>query len=493
MALLWRGGRGAEQQLARQREQEARLRGEWERHRRYLQEARVCSAKQAQWSSRQAFQRSMAAYHRERLQREKQAGLEQRRRRLQRLLCEERELLARELRELRLSEEAAPGGLREKSEALKAAREARRKQVAEELLYERWKSNSAKLREVQSDLHQQHIVEAWGDQLTQKQQQEATEREEKIRSENKYEAARREALERMKEAAEKRKQEDKKQAEFLQQQMEELKLREVEATKLKKEEENLLRQRWELEALEAERKRQEQDRKKIELGRFLKHQYHAQLRRRAQQIQEELKQDKQILLTLMEEEDKSQCLQSARREQAVAAVAWMKEVIEEQLKLEREREAELETVFREEAKQVWQKREEEWEKERQARDRLMVEVLAERERQIQEKMELNRLAQEESVKCREQLIQELEEAKELTQREKEEEAVLKTARKRELEAQLTERQLREEEELQRQHQEEAAVRLEEQQNEELERLEARRMMQQGYCSKPYSYPKTAWT
>lgn len=57
-------------------------------------------------------------------------------------------------------------------------------------------------------------------------------------------------------------------------------------------------------------------------------------------------QDRQILLGLMEEEDKTQRLQSARREQAVAAVAWMKGVIEEQLQLEREREAELETIFR---------------------------------------------------------------------------------------------------------------------------------------------------
>lgn len=30
----------------------------------------------------------------------------------------------------------------------------------------------------------------------------------------------------------------------------------------------------------------------------------------------------------------------------MAAVAWMKEVIEQQLQLEREREAELETIFR---------------------------------------------------------------------------------------------------------------------------------------------------
>lgn len=63
-------------------------------------------------------------------------------------------------------------------------------------------------------------------------------------------------------------------------------------------------------------------------------------------------------------------------------------------------------------------------------------VLAERERQIREKMERNRLAQEESVQCRAQLISELEEAQRLTQREREEEAGLRSARKQELEAQV---------------------------------------------------------
>lgn len=51
-------------------------------------------------------------------------------------------------------------------------------------------------------------------------------------------------------------------------------------------------------------------------------------------------------------------------------------------------------------------------------------------------MELNRQAQEESIKHREQLIKELEEAKELTRREKEQEKELKTARRQELEAQV---------------------------------------------------------
>lgn len=63
-------------------------------------------------------------------------------------------------------------------------------------------------------------------------------------------------------------------------------------------------------------------------------------------------------------------------------------------------------------------------------------VLAGRQQQIQEKIEQNRRAQEESLRHREQLIQNLEEARESARREKEESEELKSARKQELEAQV---------------------------------------------------------
>ncbi|NXY15338.1 TCHP protein, partial [Atrichornis clamosus] len=295
---------------------------------------------------------------------------------------------------------------------------------------------SARIAPAESELHRKHVIEAWGDQLTQKNKEEVTELEEEKRYENEYETARREVLERTRQEEEKRQLEEKQQAETLLQQIEELKLQETKATKLKKEQENLLKQQWELENLEGERKQMEEHRRKKELGRFLKHQCDVQLRRRAQQIQEELETDRQILSALLEKEDEDQRRQIARRERAVADVAWMKRVIEEQLQLEKEREAELEAIFREEAKKMWEKREEEWEREKVARDRLMNEVLAGRQRQIQEKMERNRRAQEESIKYREQLIKELEEARERSHREREQPEELQRARRRELQAQV---------------------------------------------------------
>ncbi|XP_010341190.1 trichoplein keratin filament-binding protein isoform X1 [Saimiri boliviensis] len=484
----WCSQQRLSQQLARQREQEARLRQQWEQNSRYFRMSDICSSKQAEWSSKTSYQRSMHAYQREKMKEEKRKSLEVRREKLRQLMQEEQDLLARELEELRLSMNLRERRVREQHRNLKSAREEQRKLIAEQLLYEHWKKNNPRLREMELDLHQKHVVNSWEMQKEEKKQQEATAEQENKRYENQYEKARREALERMKAEEERRQLEDKLQAEALLQQMEELKLKEVEATKLKKEQENLLKQQWELDRLEEERKQMEAFREKAELGRFLRHQYNAQLNRRTQQIQEELEADRRILQALLEKEDESQRLDLAKRERAVADAAWMKQAIEEQLQLERAREAELQMLLREEAKEMWEKREAEWARERSARDRLMSEVLTGRQQQIQEKIEQNRRAQEESLKHREQLIRNLEEARESARREKEESEDLKSARKRELEAQVAERRLQAWEADQQEEEEEEESRRAEQLSDALLQQEAKTMAEQGYQPKVGSLP-----
>ncbi|XP_017669420.1 PREDICTED: trichoplein keratin filament-binding protein [Lepidothrix coronata] len=460
---------------AERRELEERNRQQWERTSRSFARAAVCCSRQARWSEPRVPPRSAVAERRERL--------EERRERLRRLLREEREALSAELRERRR------GGMRSEERGTKVrARPDRARPVPEQLLQEHWKENNTELQEVmllsaESQLHKKHVIEAWGDQLTNKNKEEVTELEEKKRYENKYEMARREELERVRQEEKKHQLEKKNQAEMLLQQIEELKLQEAETKKLKKEKENLLKQQWELENLEEERKQMEEHRRQKELGRFLRHQCGAQLKRRAQQIQEELETDRQILSALLERENENHLRQLGCREQGVADVAWMKRVIEEQLQLEKEREAELETLFTEEAKKVWEMMKEQWEREKVARDRLMNEVFAGRQRQIQEKIKLNRRAQEETLKYREQLIRELEEAKELSRREKEQEEELKTAHRQELEAQGTERRWQEEEEQWR----------EEEKEERWARQRHKELVQQEGERRVYSYPKAPWT
>ncbi|XP_056677569.1 trichoplein keratin filament-binding protein isoform X3 [Monodelphis domestica] len=435
---------------------------------------------------------SMQAYEEQKLREEKKKSLTERQRRLCKLLAEEKSQFAEELKQKRLDLALRESDVRERSAKLKSARELERKMVAEQLLYEHWKKSDPRFRQIESDLHKKHVIDTWETQLSERKQQETANKEEQRRFENQYEIARREALERMKQEEEKRHLEGRQQAEALLQQMEELKLKEMEATKLKKEQENLLKQQWELGLLEEERKNMEEYRKKAELGRFLRHQYNAQLNRRAQQIQEELEADKRILLALLEKEDEDQRRDSARRERAAADAAWMKQVIEDQLEIEKARGAELQVLYREEAKQMWEKREAEWEKERQARDRLMKEVLTERQHQLKEKIELNRRAQEEALKYREHLIRGLEEAREETRRERAEEADLKTARKRELEAQVAERYLQDQKELEQQRKEDEEAWLADQLAEKLVQKEAHLMTKRGYQSKPYGRPKIAW-
>ncbi|XP_059884200.1 trichoplein keratin filament-binding protein isoform X2 [Delphinus delphis] len=435
---------------------------------------------------------TMYAYQREKMKEEGRKRLEARRQRLRQLLAEEQDLLARELEELRLSMNLRERRIREQHRNLKSAREEQRKLIAEQLLHEHWKKNNPKLREIELELHKKHVINSWETQKEEKKQQEAAEEEKEKRYENEYEMARREALERMKAEEERRQLEGKLQADALRQQMEELKVKEMEATKLKKEQENLLKQRWELERLEEERKQMAALWQKAELGRFLRHQYNVQLNRRTQQIQEELEADRRILQALLKEEDETQRVHLARREQAQADVAWMKRVIEEQLQLERAREAELQMLLREEAKEMWEKREAEWARERSARDRLMSEVLTGRQKQIQEKIEQNRREQEESLRHREQLIRDLEEARESAHREKKESEELKSARKQELEAQVAERQLQAWEADQQEEEEEEEARQAEQLTDALLQQEAKMMTEQGYRPKPYGHPRIAW-
>ncbi|XP_070760888.1 trichoplein keratin filament-binding protein [Enoplosus armatus] len=480
-------------QLARQREQEARWRQQWEMHAQYFREQSVLSQRQAVWSSRHSYQQSMSAYHKQRQKEEKKASLEQRRNRLRAMLQEEQDRLEAELRELVPDRSTLASQLVQKTDELRTAREERKKKLAQELLREHWKKNNPELREVESALHKDHVVSQWQEQISERKQQEVAEQQEKRRFENEYERTRKEALERMKQAEEKKNIEERRRAEELCKQMEELKLREEEATRLKKEQEALLVKQWELEKIEEERREVEERRKKSEMGHFLIRQYRAQLKRRAQQVQEELEADRKILAALLEGQQEDRRMETARRERAIADAAWMKHVIEEQLQLEREREAEFDILHREEAQRVWEKREAQWEKERKARERLMQEVLAGRQQQLELKVQKNRDAQEESLRRREELIQELELEREMRRQETVQEEGHRTARMREINAQVEQKHQEQWEEQCRIEQEEEEDREALQIQEDELRLEMQRMAEKGHQAKIHSRPRSAWT
>jgi len=233
-------------------------------------------------------------------------------------------------------------------------------------------------------------------------------------------------------------------------------------------------------------------RKNTQLKRFLYHQYKAQMLRRSQQIQEELEIDRQILENMKIEEDRRNCIESARVERVKNDVEFMKEEVERQMKMNKERDEELDMVYREEARRMWEKREEEWSRERNARKMLMDQVLNERNEQMKIRSEKIREKQKELIEEREELLEEIEIAQKSSRLDREEAERKKIQRRLELKEMMEER--RQEQETSRKEKEETDRRREEAEGRyrKMYNEEQENMIERGHNDKIFSRRRTAW-
>ena len=478
--------------IVRRRNHDIDFRDAWQKNAKYFNKYDVHTTKQEAWQSKQSFQHSMDAYKAIQEADKKEKNLKRRRHELAEMLRKERDQYEAELKGISPDNYSRLEEMKDRSETLRSAREEKRKVLAEELMYEHWRQNNPDIRKLESDQHKDHVVHMWGDQVDDKVRQAEVERQNKEEYERYAEEQRLAALEIQKQQEMEKLQEEKDLQIILKKQVTELKDREQEAAKLKMQQELLMKQQWELEQLEEQRKGSETARKNKEHGRILLRQHAAALRRKTRQIMEELDQDKKFLEELIKQEALDQEIKTARREKARTDAAWFKGVIEDQLKLEKAREAELDQLYQEEAARVWQQREADWARERQARERLMQEVLNARQEQIQDKMEAVRQQQEESIERREELLRDMEIAQQLTHREERLKEEAKELQKEELEAQMTERRDQEERLRLRLRLEEDEEQEAEKDYEEMLRKEAEKLSVRGYTPKPYGR-KQAWT
>ncbi|XP_002734122.1 trichoplein keratin filament-binding protein-like [Saccoglossus kowalevskii] len=481
-----------EKNIVQRRNHDHDFREKWAQNANYFHQSDVQTTKQRAWSSDSSFQDSMDAFKRKHESETKKIRLTERRRKLQQLIQSERDQYEAELKGLSSDNYRRLDSMRERSEELKTQKETARKQIADEKLYQHFRKNNPDLRKIESEQHKQFVINKWSEQVEEMEDRLESAREDKRKFDEELERERLAAVERDRKYQEAKYRDEKEQAAMLKEQMMELRAREAEASRLKQAEADLMKQQWQLEQLESQRKALEERRKKSELGRVLTRQYKAQLRRRSQQVQEALELDRRILAALAEKQDEDMQVQTARREKARADAAWMKQVVEDQLKLEQAREAELDMLYRDEAARVWQKRESEWEREKKARERLMSEVLQGRQEQIHDKMEEVRIQQEESLERREELIRDLELAQQLTHREQAVAEQKKKETRAEIDAQLTERRDREAEARRRLEDELERERMAERDYEEMLREEASQMSIRGFEPQSHPRPRSAW-
>eukprot|EP00111_Clytia_hemisphaerica_P021086 TCONS_00062134-protein len=425
-------------------EKENQVRSTWSNHNAYFNKANNIVSKNDDWTSQRSKNKSLNAV--EKLFNEIESkesslnNLEYRRDKLRSLIYSEDEKYRKEIQSLRGNRYSSTEAMQEKLDALAAAKETKRKKEADEKLYEHWRQNEPRLRELESKRIEKNALGQWENQIQKKEEVIKTNFETQRKLDNylKEENLRAQAEEIKKEEA--RKMKARMLAEEQQQQITELKRKESEADFLRGEEQKLIENEQLLEKTEAKRKLFDEQRKRQDYGMVLIRQYKQQLKRKSKQVQEALEHDLQLLKEINQIEKQEIQLKQDQKEERRKDAEFMQRVIEDQLRVEKIREAEVDQLYQQEANRQWRKRESEWEMERLARDRLINAVFQERQQQIQHKMEQIQQRKQESIMEREQLLEELEDHQRLTHRENEAALSQRKIREQELHEQITARE-----------------------------------------------------
>ncbi|XP_077988952.1 cilia- and flagella-associated protein 53-like [Glandiceps talaboti] len=340
-------------------------------------------------------------------------SLEDRRQRLRDLLAAEEQQYVLEMEDRQETVIERQAKMRERAKFLKEKREAERLQIVAEKLDQRWRNECEELRATLSRRHQDEVctermkqLEIKDDMARQRQREEQMYadlwEQDRMAKAAREEREAREMMARNQDVLQ-----------TLQMQKAALQQQKDEARRLKEEEAHLLREQHKLRKLEEQRaleeKRARQAAMRDELDRSLK----LKMKKRAKEVQEELALDMKILENLLEESRNEAMEQEQRKRELREEQLRYRDYLRQQLEEEKQREKELEQVVNEEVEKQWRKRLEQWDREREARKRLMQEVLAERQKQVEAKLEMNKLRQAEAQKEQEAMLASIEEHKRL--------------------------------------------------------------------------------
>ncbi|CAF4668691.1 unnamed protein product [Rotaria sp. Silwood1] len=198
---------------------------------------------------------------------------------------------------------------------------------------------------------------------------------------------------------------------ILQEKMDELKQKEEETEILKQEEEHLFREQSELDQYEEERKQMEKCHIQKDDGRLLVRQHKVKFHKRSKEIQEHLELDMKILASIAHV-DKETCLEQSEQRESLRRNAFkMLKQFQQQMKLEKDKEQELDGMFPEEITKQWFRREQEWNREKELREKLIHQILDERQKQIMDKLHTLKEQKQEIYERRRALIDDMQQAR----------------------------------------------------------------------------------
>ncbi|CAG5131035.1 unnamed protein product [Candidula unifasciata] len=335
--------------------------------------------------------------------------LECRREKLQNMLANEEACYMKEIEEQKETVLERQAKMRERAKFLKDKRESERLAFAQQKYDQQFREQCEELRSALSKKHYEEICLDRLDQLQQKEEA-ALERQAyddmyaRLWEQDMLEKAAREERE-VKELHER----NRGTLEIQRKQMAALEAQRQEEKKLKEEEAQIMKEQQALWKLEDEMKKKEKIQKQNETRVMLERTLAAKARKKAKEEQEQLAFDVKMLEQLLHESHHETVEAMERKRELREEDRRYREYLRKLLEEENARQKELDKFIQQEVDAAWEKRMEQWRKEKMARKLLMNEVMEGRAKQLKERLQENERLQAEAAREREQLLYQMEE------------------------------------------------------------------------------------
>eukprot|EP00040_Diaphanoeca_grandis_P021427 m.114150 g.114150 ORF g.114150 m.114150 type:complete len:499 (-) comp28333_c0_seq2:123-1619(-) len=481
----------AEQAISRRRQARYDQQQQYNQAASFYNKGTIGALQNKKWDSDYTFEKSMRAWDKQNNVIDKKEALRKRQDKLRATLEKEKDQWSIEIAEMVPTMSDRIQTMRIKKDGLKTARESERVQQASKKRTQQLRENNVDYRDFSQKQHGKHVESERTKQLAQRQiidEQEKSKHRalEKMVRENEK---RRERELQARDAESKRKTMHVHQGR--KQQIEELRGREAEAERLRNQNIAIEMELKQLAHEEQQRTHRDEQLQHVRYGKQLQRQHRLALQRQSQQIQASLEHDMRFLEELAEVEKAEKAHQTERRDKSRDDVRWMKKEVLRQLEEERGREIFFEDMYRDEARRVQAQQEAVWDRERHAREKLMRQVLAERQLQLEEKRDRVRQKQAQSVTAREELLSLLEEQHDEREQAQETHRDQVMTRRQELDHQLTQRALQEKQRRDRQAREEESRRKEEERTRREVEMETN-MLQTQYSAPRFGRVRVAW-
>lgn len=291
------------------------------------------------------------------------------------------------------------------NQGIRLEEDERRKREAELKLYHQWRNSNPILRDHERAQSAKDLKLSWLDQQIERRV--AKERaEEECRKHLAERERRLEAIKHQEEQLEKDTTSRNLQLKHdIERQMEQLKSKLRESDDLRHEEKLAAQKLSELLAIGEQQKAEEKRRSEKECALFNIRQHKMKLKQQAADVQENLKQEQELVEQLQSLQIVERIQDEQKKREINAAMGEFLEFTKQQQALEKQRQKHMDLVFDSESQAMYERQRAVWQEEQKSRQELLGSVLDILQRQMDEKLESNKVRQKEVLEERERMLQ----------------------------------------------------------------------------------------